>query len=154
MCVCLLKHIYSSVFTCGQELYATIVKYNWEFLGSGGWVWKLRCFGENPPFPSRYLELITDGSDKSLLISSVLIWNSLDIFPELHQPCLVLMTCGDMLSAHSLSLFPLVLSLLCFLQGGYTPVLIAAYTGNHNVIDVLVERYKCSLSEVTNVSGV
>ena len=97
---------------------------------------------------------VIHGRDNSLLVVWVLIGINPDLFPEPHQPCLVLMTCGDMFSAHSLSLFPLLLSLLCFLQWGFTPVLRAAYHGNHNVIDVLVERYNCSLSEVTNVSGV
>lgn len=61
--------------------------------------------------------------------------------------------CDDqwcMLSLHSLPL--LLLSLLCFLQGGWTPLLRAAYNGRNAFIDVLVETYHNSLMDVDNVS--
>ena len=60
--------------------------------------------------------------------------------------------CDDqwcMLSLHSL---PLLLSLLCFLQVGMTPLLTAAYCGRNAFIDVLVETYHNSLMDVDNVS--
>ena len=61
--------------------------------------------------------------------------------------------CDDqwcMLSLHSLPL--LLLSLLCFLQWGKTPLLTAAYHGRNAFIDVLVEKYHISLQDVDNVS--
>ena len=67
---------------------------------------------------------------------------------------LVLMICGDMFSVHSLPLFPLLLYVLCLLQNGLTPVLRAAYEGQPNIIDLLVNQYNGSLNDVDNVSGV
>ena len=55
-----------------------------------------------------------------------------------------------MLSLHSLPL--MLLSLLCFLQLGRTPLLTAAYNGYNAIIDVLVETYHNSLMDVDNVS--
>ena len=55
-----------------------------------------------------------------------------------------------MLSLHSVPL--LLLSVLCFLQWGNTPLLMAAYCGRNVFIDVLMEKYHCSLKDVDNVS--
>ena len=55
-----------------------------------------------------------------------------------------------MLSLHSVPL--LLLSVLCFLQWGKTPLLMAAYCGRNVFIDVLMEKYHCSLKDVDNVS--
>ena len=61
--------------------------------------------------------------------------------------------CDDqwcMLFLHSLPL--LLLSLLCFLQWGKTPLLRAACHGRNALIDVLVEKYHSSLVDVDKVS--
>ena len=61
--------------------------------------------------------------------------------------------CDDqwcMLSLHSLPL--LLLSLLCFLQRGMTPLLLAAYNGRNAFIDVLVEKYHNSWMDVDKAS--
>ena len=43
--------------------------------------------------------------------------------------------------------------LLCFLQSGVTPVMLAAGKGHTGVVDLLVHKYNCSLTEVTTVSA-
>ena len=61
--------------------------------------------------------------------------------------------CDDqwcMLSLHSVPL--LLLSMLCFLQGGRTPLLMAAFCGRNAFIDVLMDKYHCSVTDVDNVS--
>ena len=53
------------------------------------------------------------------------------------------------------STLPLVVvCVLCLLQWGLTPVLRAAYGGQPNIIDLLVNLYNGSLNDVSNVSGV
>ena len=42
--------------------------------------------------------------------------------------------------------------LLCFLQQGMTPVMLAAGKGHTGVVDLLVHKYNCSLAEVDDVS--
>ena len=43
--------------------------------------------------------------------------------------------------------------LLCFLQYGSTPVMLAAGKGHTGVVDLLVHKYNCSLAEVDTVSA-
>ena len=40
--------------------------------------------------------------------------------------------------------------LLCFLKAGMTPVMLAALKGHTDVVDMLVHKYNCSLTDVTN----
>ena len=40
--------------------------------------------------------------------------------------------------------------LLCFLKADNTPVMLAAGKGHADVVDMLVHKYNCSLSDVTN----
>ena len=42
--------------------------------------------------------------------------------------------------------------LMCLLQEGMTPVMLAAGTGHTGVVDLLVHKYNCSLAEVDKVS--
>ena len=42
---------------------------------------------------------------------------------------------------------------MCFLQSGVTPVMLAAGKGHTGVVDLLVHKYNCSLTEVTKVSA-
>ena len=51
-----------------------------------------------------------------------------------------------------LSLHYVPLSVLCFLQWGRTPLLMAAYKGRNAFIDVLMDKYDCSVTDVDNVS--
>ena len=41
--------------------------------------------------------------------------------------------------------------LMCFLQQGATPVMLAAGKGHTGVVDLLVHKYNCSLTEVDKV---
>ena len=43
--------------------------------------------------------------------------------------------------------------LMCYLQQGVTPVMVAAGNGHTGVVDLLVHKYNCSLTEVTTVSA-
>ena len=43
--------------------------------------------------------------------------------------------------------------LVCFLQRGLTPVMLAVAKGHTDVVDMLVHKYNCSLTEVTKVSA-
>ena len=54
--------------------------------------------------------------------------------------------CSPYIPSHSCCLVP------SFLQGGMTPLLLAAYSGRNAFIDVLVEKYHNSLMDVDNVS--
>ena len=60
-------------------------------------------------------------------------------------------------SGYDLKYLPLlVLSLLpCFLcvQNGRTPVLLAALKGHTSIIELLVDQYHCSLTDIDNVSA-
>ena len=42
--------------------------------------------------------------------------------------------------------------LMCYLQKGVTPVMLAAFKGHTGVVDLLVHKYNCSLTEVATVS--
>ena len=42
--------------------------------------------------------------------------------------------------------------LMCFLQRGMTPVMLAAGKGHTGVVDLLVHKYNCSLTDVDKVS--
>ena len=41
--------------------------------------------------------------------------------------------------------------LMCFLQRGMTPVMLAAGKGHTGIVDLLVHKYNCSLAEVDKV---
>ena len=43
--------------------------------------------------------------------------------------------------------------LMCYLQQGVTPVMLAAGKGHTGVVDLLVHKYNCSLTEVNKVSA-
>ena len=43
--------------------------------------------------------------------------------------------------------------LICYLQDGSTPVMQAAGKGHTGVVDLLVHKYNCSLTEVNKVSA-
>ena len=43
--------------------------------------------------------------------------------------------------------------LMCYLQKGATPVMLAAGKGHTGVVDLLVHKYNCSLTEVATVSA-
>ena len=43
--------------------------------------------------------------------------------------------------------------LMCYLQKGSTPVMLAAGKGHTGVVDLLVHKYNCSLTEVDTVSA-
>ena len=43
--------------------------------------------------------------------------------------------------------------LMCYLQVGVTPVMLAAGKGHTGVVDLLVHKYNCSLTEVDTVSA-
>ena len=43
--------------------------------------------------------------------------------------------------------------LMCYLQKGATPVMLAAGEGHTGVVDLLVHKYNCSLTEVDTVSA-
>ena len=60
---------------------------------------------------------------------------------------LVLMWCG-----YCLSSIPSTCLLLCFLKAGRTPVMLAAGKGHTGVVDMLVHKYNCSLTEIDKVS--
>ena len=42
---------------------------------------------------------------------------------------------------------------LCYLQQGVTPVMLAAGEGHTDIVDLLIHKYKCSLTEVTKVGA-
>ena len=42
--------------------------------------------------------------------------------------------------------------LMCYLQRGMIPVMLAAGKGHTGVVDLLVHKYNCSLTEVNTVS--
>ena len=50
---------------------------------------------------------------------------------------------------------PSCIILPCFLyvQTGMTPVLLAAFRGHTSIIELLVDQYHCSLTDVNNVSA-
>ena len=43
--------------------------------------------------------------------------------------------------------------LLCFLKAALTPVMLAAGKGHTDVVDMLVHKYNCSLTEIDKVSA-
>ncbi len=55
-------------------------------------------------------------------------------------------------SFHFLHIHSRSCSLLCFLKFAMTPVMLAAYKGRAGVVDLLVDKYKCSLTDVNIVS--
>ena len=61
------------------------------------------------------------------------------------------MICGDVFSVHSLPLFPLLLSVCCVSCSGAWHVLRAAFEGQPNIIDLLVNHCNGSLNDVDNV---
>ena len=60
-----------------------------------------------------------------------------------------ILRCGCLFSLYFPSLSCL---LMCYLQQGATPVMLAAGKGHTGVVDLLVHKYNCSLTEVTTVS--
>ena len=65
------------------------------------------------------------------------------------------MTCSDItVSLYSCPSSSCIL-LLCFLyvQDGITPVLVAALNGHNTIIELLVDQYHCSLTDVDIVSA-
>ena len=79
----------------------------------------------------------------------------LELLPIEHHiiSCFVLMTCNDLTVLTCPP--PSCIILLCFLyvQTGMTPVLIAAFNGHTSIIELLVDQYHCSLTDVNNVSA-
>ena len=63
------------------------------------------------------------------------------------------MTCSDMTVLTCPP--PSCIILLCFLyvQDGATPVLRAAFKGHNPIIELLVDHYHCSLTDIDNVSA-
>ena len=65
----------------------------------------------------------------------------------------MLTTCSDM-TVSLLALPLLVLSYrVSYVQYGLTPVLRAAFNGHPSIIELLVDQYHCSLTDVDNVSA-
>ena len=78
----------------------------------------------------------------------------LELLPTMQIPCFVLLTCSD-ITVLTPPPPPSCIILLCFLyvQYGTTPVLLAAFNGHTSIVDLLVDQYHCSLTDMDNVSA-
>ena len=63
------------------------------------------------------------------------------------------MTCSDMTVLTCLPPFCSILPCFLYAQDGTTPVLGAAFKGHTSIIELLVDQYHCSLTDVDNVSA-
>ena len=78
----------------------------------------------------------------------------LELLPTLQNPCFVLMTCNDItVLTYPPPSFCLILPCFQYVQDGRTPVLLAAFSGHTSIVDLLVDQYHCSLTDVDNVSA-